>query len=227
VILELSIDGVTKGTYEKIRRGACFESLIGRLELIRKIRDEYPECRGFLLKMHCVVMKSNVAEIEQIVDFARMYGIDELLLDKVIDFHDDVRFPREDIDRYPEILARVKAMMPHLTAAAQAAGIRLYHYFPVENGAGAAPGEKEAPGNVPVYCGVPWRRLTISTGGQIKPGCACMVPIGNVATDTLAEAWNGARMQIYRHTMAGGGAKDFCSQLCLGDMADRENAWHL
>lgn len=68
--LYLSIDAPTKKTYEKIRRGAKFETLIKNLE----------DNRGNIDRIMTIVMKENINEIEGMVDFCKKYDVPMLYL---------------------------------------------------------------------------------------------------------------------------------------------------
>src|SRR3989339_113553 len=67
-----SIDGVTKDTYEKIRRGGDFERLLKNLKLFNKLRKE--KASGQRAHMNVVVTGTNYGHLEDFVNFAIEYG---------------------------------------------------------------------------------------------------------------------------------------------------------
>lgn len=72
--MTISIDGVKKETYEKIRRGAKFEILEKNLILLNEIRNKLKN--KMILNMNVVVMKENYSDLDKFVDFAGKYKFD-------------------------------------------------------------------------------------------------------------------------------------------------------
>jgi radical SAM protein with 4Fe4S-binding SPASM domain len=75
--LFISIDGATKQTYETIRRGANFGSLISNIEMINKIKESLHSDKPNLI-FTSVLMKSNLEESKQIVHLARSLNIKQV-----------------------------------------------------------------------------------------------------------------------------------------------------
>ena len=118
-----SIDGVTKGTYERIRVPAKWERLLSRLELFNEMRGR----SGKRPKLRIIFtwMKSNRGELAALPAFAARWGAQEL----------DVRYvsPTVGVDVTPELLngEDPRALNAELAAAARDAvrrGIRLASY---------------------------------------------------------------------------------------------------
>lgn len=72
--MTISIDGVKKETYEKIRRGAKFDVLEKNLRLLNEIRNKFKN--KMILNMNVVVMRENYADLDKFVDFAAKYKFD-------------------------------------------------------------------------------------------------------------------------------------------------------
>ncbi len=70
--MTISIDGVTKNIYEKIRHGGSFEKLEKNLVLLNEIRNKIKN--KMILNMNVVVMRENYATLSKFVDFAFKYG---------------------------------------------------------------------------------------------------------------------------------------------------------
>lgn len=129
----VSIDGTTGETYEKIRRGASWERLHGRLRLLRdvkaKARSSLPR-----LRITFAWMRSNLDQLASLPGFASSLGASEL----------DVRFvaPTVGVDNSNELLDSEdqQAIMAELWSAARAAttlGLRLSAYPALRKEAGA------------------------------------------------------------------------------------------
>ena len=122
--MAVSIDGTTSETYEKIRRGASWNRLHERLQLLR---DAKASAGSVLprLRITFAWMRSNREELATLPEFARNLGASEL----------DVRFvvPTVGVDNSTELLDSEdqNAIMGELWSAARAAtslGLRLNAY---------------------------------------------------------------------------------------------------
>lgn len=73
----VSVDGATADTYERIRAGARFDRVLANLRLLRRLKAEagtpYPR-----LRLHFVLMRSNLAELPAYLDLARELGAAEV-----------------------------------------------------------------------------------------------------------------------------------------------------
>lgn len=70
----ISIDGVSKNIYEKIRRGASFEKLLDNINILNDIRNKIKN--KVILNMNVVVMNENFKTLSMFVDFAHKYKFD-------------------------------------------------------------------------------------------------------------------------------------------------------
>lgn len=75
-----SVDGATKSTYEKLRKGGKFELMLDNLKWICDIK------RNFQVELHCVVQKDNFKEIPQYIEMAKDIGVDRVWLNKITDW---------------------------------------------------------------------------------------------------------------------------------------------
>jgi len=76
----ISIDGATKSTYEKLRRGGVFELLLENLEFLKSIKN-------FDIHLHFVVQQSNYHEIEPLIDLGLKYNVDKIFLNRITDWN--------------------------------------------------------------------------------------------------------------------------------------------
>jgi len=80
--LQYSIDAVTKTTYESIRRGGQFKSLIRSLELVRDANKKYAGATE--VGLNAVVMRRNYKELYLFPDFCKRYGISQITFDLLL-----------------------------------------------------------------------------------------------------------------------------------------------
>lgn len=74
--LVFSIDSPHRETYEYIRHGASFDSLIEKLELIKKLEERHK--RGLTRGITVVVMKSNYRHLSDFIPFLQKYGFTKI-----------------------------------------------------------------------------------------------------------------------------------------------------
>ncbi len=78
--LKVSIDGATRETYEKIRRGGKWDRLIQALETLNRVKRER-RSRYPILDLAVVGLTANVHEIPLFVEFAKRYEFASLKVD--------------------------------------------------------------------------------------------------------------------------------------------------
>lgn len=70
----VSIDGATKETYEKIRRGASWEKVMDNLRALIKLKSEHRD--KFVIKVAFVAMVSNFREIPKAIELFESLGVE-------------------------------------------------------------------------------------------------------------------------------------------------------
>ena len=109
----VSVDGVSKGVYESLRRGASWEKLCENMEILAELRRKN---RVSFIRMATVVQRENYKEIPAMVVFAKKYAVDELRLAKVMDwgsypeneFYENISmFERDNITIKQELAAEL------------------------------------------------------------------------------------------------------------------------
>jgi radical SAM protein with 4Fe4S-binding SPASM domain len=98
VSLVLSIDGVSKKTYEYIRTGGKWETLLEVMPNLSKVAQE----RGWSVCINYVVMVSNIHELPAAVQFAKKYKF-MIAFDPV----HGARLETENLFQYPELIQKV------------------------------------------------------------------------------------------------------------------------
>lgn len=108
VSLVLSIDGASKKTYEYVRTGGKWETLLEALPQISQVAHEH----GWSVCINWVVMVSNFHEIPDAIDFARKYRF-MIAFDPV----SGDRLTTENLFRYPELIKRVPKWREYIDEA--------------------------------------------------------------------------------------------------------------
>ncbi|MBN2406163.1 MAG: radical SAM protein [Elusimicrobia bacterium] len=212
--LIFSIDGVTKKTYESIRRGSDFGRLRRNIERINTLRNRYGSRTRLLLL--ATIMRSNHEELESFVDFARLHGFSSLILHPI---HTALKgIEEENIFCNNNIyIKRIADSAAMVNEQARKYGIELIDLLPYSAGGAGLNWDNlpkpEYSGKDP-FCLIPWQRLFINYDGTVKPSGWCRVPAGNLFENSLREIWDN-NMSYYRDGLLKGEREELgCSILC-------------
>lgn len=217
VELIYSIDGATRQTYEHVRKGASFDDLIKSIDIIRDMKKRQPD-KKFSLRMNVVIMKSNYRELEQFIEFARAYDFDLVQLMPIAgeDTEEHIFSSRF---RDEGILSFISSSVGRAAECARLHNIELLNSLPELDRAGHQEGSSPQPcasgAREGLFCYLPWQQILIYPDGNVRFGCFCDAPIGNVLENTIEEIWNSGKAREYRRKIAGNGFKDICSERCV------------
>lgn len=217
VDLALSIDGITKEVYEKIRINGKFEKLLENLQYLKEKREK--ENKKTFIRLNVVILKYNFFQIADFIDFCKKYSIN------MIEFTPMIRDIRnKDLDIFTgnvnkDIINEVNRQISIATQKAKEYGIILNNYLPnidfIEKTKEEYHTFNFKSGEESLYCHIPWKKLFISSNGNVYPNCFCSIPIGNINDESLFKIWNNNKMQEYRKRIISENIKDFCSNDCF------------
>lgn len=128
VELVLSIDGASKETYEYIRRGANFETLCKKLELIKEVRKS----TGAKINTYYnpVICRTNYKEILDMVEFAHKYEFTAMTLNPIRGIPEENIF--EPIDK--QAFEYMRKIIPIAEQKSKEYGIRFNNWMPIDCG---------------------------------------------------------------------------------------------
>ncbi|MBN2407418.1 MAG: tetratricopeptide repeat protein [Elusimicrobia bacterium] len=242
--LVISIDGVTKSTYEKIRAGSDFETLQKKLDLVNKYRDGSD--KGISLTMQTVVMKENYRDIGKIMDFLKRFRINRL---QFVPLNDSIN--RLDSVYYqPEVREHAAKAIKDLAEKTREEGICFINGIPIgpqdagetpgsgdkheparkapEGGSGEPAGAvdaaaREKSSNGDMQCLFPWQLLNMDARGYVTSYCYCPVmEIGNANESDIMDIWNCDKMLTLREKIIGNTHSDWCNSTCVEGIIPRE-----
>ncbi len=219
--ITLSLDGATKETFESIRRGIRFETMLEKIEMVRTMLEKHtpPE---FTFAWNFVGMERNIAELPDLVTMAAKSGVGVIT---VFNFgvggrYDDIA--RESLGYYPKLAQRYFDRARNI-AAQHGIDLLLPQYEVMENSEGTESGS-ESPATIedtasarasyadtfttalpegesfPVdhvrHCYSPWYQAYFRANGDIWPCCMFSTySLGNIKEQDFADLWNG---KLYR-----------------------------
>lgn len=226
--LTISVDGLDKDIYEKIRYGSKFDVLIYNLNRLNDIRKK--KNSRLSLKMHTVVMRSNYKFADKFIDFAKKYNFDTVYMMPIWggqEIEENIY-----IGNNKEIISELSCRIETAEQKSRQSGIKFFHSLPVikeektviqkecvkeniENKSGGASREKKIDESEhKMFCYLPWQQLNIDPGGEVRPGCLCSKPIGNIEQDSILDIWNSLNMQEYRKRVLCN-PQNWCNNDCL------------
>lgn len=118
--LRISCDAVTKEIYEGIRPGLSFDTFLENLNRLQKYAPEIE------LMMEVVIMRQNVAQIPQMVQFAWEHGFSQISLNR-LGSHPVLNNEKDCLTYYPHLTSHY---LREGIALGKKLGIRVY--YPVE-----------------------------------------------------------------------------------------------
>ncbi|MBN2407430.1 MAG: tetratricopeptide repeat protein [Elusimicrobia bacterium] len=204
VNINFSIDGFTKNTYERVRRGARFEKLIENIGRVNKAGERSSKLKT---TFRFTILKSNVHEIGGAVDFACRYGFSDVTL---IHVHHYDCGENLYLHGSPKTTEFIEKEVRRLREQAAGRGIALHSRF--LHAGRTEDLRREAKNEIQCYW--PWQHLFVDIVAGSRPSCRCLVSAGDPAKcRSLDDIWNGSIMRQYRENIVKG---------CYRDMCDRE-----
>lgn len=224
--IEVSVDGATPETYERVRAGASFARLVQNLELLDRHRAPFePEERARLV-LCMVLMASNAHELPRLVELAARVGAEGVSAWPVIPVTEEARADAFDLGAArPSLEAareRAKALGVSLDLPFERAGAS---HDPANERAEALRrlGELERRANGGTtngargprhWCHMPTHALYVFWDGRVYP---CANPeahqgaaLGDLTKESFDSIWNGRAFRNLRAGLASGDAPEVC-----------------
>jgi radical SAM protein with 4Fe4S-binding SPASM domain len=213
--MHVSIDGASPHTYEAIRIRARFDKVLRNLRRLtqakRRLQSDLPDVR-----MVCVIMRENLAELPMLVELAHREGIRNLSVQHLCHDFGESTLPRQyapmrDFVEVQTLLnedpARVECYFSEARAIAAKLGVALR--LPNIQPRGHPPG---TPGRT--RCDWPWRGAYISYDGHAMPCCMVATPdrihFGNMARDGVQTIWNNDDYEAFRKRLDSDDPPEIC-----------------
>jgi MoaA/NifB/PqqE/SkfB family radical SAM enzyme len=237
-VLQVSVDGATKETYEKVRVGGRFDVLMKNLAFLHR---EKQRLRAVMpsTKVQMVVMRPNMDEVAQVARSMIAHGVDVLRLDTVKDHPELEITSYDDVRRLnDQLLEAIQACTQHRVAIE---GTLLKEIDPMLDAAAAREGRVHPrPGGkvIPLVpdeasrtsgvgrpeCTAPWESFTLAANGDVRLCCYYWKVMGSALHSSFADVWNGPAYIETRERLCTGRYEDMCAR-CLAHetfMPDQE-----
>lgn len=189
--LTFSIDGGTKETYEAIRVGARFQSVMFNLSLFQSMRRNRGT-RLTALRINHVLSEPNIDRFDDFLALADKIRPERIGVRTVSRMSDALIQENQD----PVFWEKVGAAREKLAEFCRRTGIENAGYL------------RDRPTPIDVFtelgdrmiCRAPWEALAIHPNGDLYPCMAwTRAPIGNLLRNTFEEIWAGKEIESLRH----------------------------
>lgn len=168
--IAISLDAGRPETYRKYRPEGKFETVVSGIEFLSRERRRQQRGNPFI-EVTCLVMRDNEMELDILKAIAMRSGADKVSFKKVSFVKDTMAFdPSSFLPSDPRFLSSV-------------------HKKPSNKA------------RYKSFCRIPWEHMVINADGTVVPCCqdfGNLEPMGNLATDSLENIWNGENFQKIR-----------------------------
>ena len=231
--VQVSVESVTRESYESIRVGGCFDRLLANVRTLAAAKRDAGS-RLPRLQFNIVLMRRNEHEIEDLLRLAQRLGVEDLDLRHII-VHDDLGIEDESFLHAKE---RFNRMMDRIRDLAASLGLRIViapDNFRLEEDASPdvmVPAQAEPEPHVAdapsAVCWAPWRQVNIRPDGHVWP-CPFWYTresMGDLHAETFQEIWDGATYRELRRELMTGHLNTNCGDCPIRGIGcvDNENA---
>ncbi|GAB4317464.1 MAG: hypothetical protein Kow0059_10520 [Candidatus Sumerlaeia bacterium] len=199
--LEVSIDGASPETFDVLRQGAKFETVVDNVRRLQDIK----RARGVAkprVNIPCTISRRNVDEMDAMVRLAADFGADQLIFTDLIVI--DPRQAQESVAGTPRFRERLKQALELAASRGLNAVYAPQKPFPwlLDFDGGR---ESHLGGTDAIHgCRSAWGELNIERQGAVKPCCYLEGPFGNAFDTGLGDLINGPSQLRLRKAMTSG-----------------------
>jgi len=191
-IISVSIDGVDKKSYEKIRKNANFESVISNLKNLIDLRNS----RKYKTKIHInfVMQKENLKDLVKFLEFADSFGVDAINGDIALPLGANKNIQNRNINK--NLLISLKKELKNLKLKTSLNIEHVREFIDCEGDI-----FKQRKKN----CFYPWYYPSITWDGNLVPCCYVCdneVVFGNVFEEPFMKVWNNKKIRKFRKILA-------------------------
>jgi radical SAM protein with 4Fe4S-binding SPASM domain len=213
--LHVSLDGASAATYQRIRDGADFGTVVANLAGLVRARRAADSATPWI-RVVFVAMRDNVGELPDLVRLLGDVGVDELHVQNLSHSFDDTdpagrydgirRFTADQALWTGADLERATAAFADAARTAPERGLKLR--LPRLS----AP--EPEPGYAGRGCSWPWEAAYITSAGVVQPCCMVMgddrVSLGSLTEHSFPEIWYGAAYREFRRALTGAEPPEVC-----------------
>ncbi len=202
-IINISFDGGTQETFERIRAPAVFEEVVAKMRLLRRLREEAGSPWPVVNVLSCL-LRETLDETEQTVEIAAEAGAHLVHFQIAIPYAESMRgsvLTARDRDRVEEAIARARRR-----GAEVGVQVHFHSQWDVVRRADRA--------GQAMLCPNVMEQLHVNMHGDLRICCYWgSEEIGNVTQTDAAALWNHPRFQAIRRRIREGHVPGLCTLL--------------
>jgi radical SAM protein with 4Fe4S-binding SPASM domain len=222
--LNVSIDGVTKETYESIRIGAKFEQVIENIKKFNSFRRKIPQDKRPRLRLLYVLMRRNIEELPQFMKLAKELEADSVSTTHVIILQKKMK--KESLVYHKEL-----ANYYMMVAQKKANELNLHLDIPpLFNTVYDVQGRRSKNNLKSEFkiCPFLWKQAIINWNGDVAPCCIPGHPVmGNVKKKPLRKIWNNELYLEMRKRLNTDNPFECCKHCFIGTPSDKQSLFHI
>ncbi|MFH1455572.1 MAG: radical SAM protein [archaeon] len=180
--LGISVDSTKKELYESIRIGANFDKVKQNIKNLTKATTNID------IFLAVVILKENMEDIPNFVDFAKSLGIKKIIFQAVQSKEDFVENYEKDFN---SLVVEDKKLIRSLIGKAKNRGKNL--------------GVNVVYDETVIKCVWPWRNIYVTWQGEVTPCCMVVDPkelkLGNILKQPFNKIWNGEKYRYLRYAL--------------------------
>ena len=213
-IVSISIDGINKESYEKIRVGGKFEIVIKNLKNFIEIRNKTKSRTK--IHVNFVLQKSNISELIEFIKYIDSLGVDSINGDIALPLGANKNKENRKVDR--NIAERLKSELKKLKTRASLNIEHIHEFIKCEES------------NRKKNCFYPWYYPSITWDGNMVPCCYICdneIVFGNVLEEGFMNVWNNKKTREFRKMIAKG-REGICKNCFIDEtfIADKMRVLH-
>lgn len=191
-IISVSVDGINKKSYEKIRRGANFEIVINNLKNLIKKRNKIKSKTK--IHVNFVLQKKNIKELINFIKFLDSLEVDSINGDIALPLGKNKNIENRKIK--PELIRNLKKELNIIKTRASL-NIEHVNEFLACGGDISKKTQK--------HCFYPWYYPSITWDGYVIPCCYICdneIVFGNAFEEPFMKIWNNKKIRNFRKMIA-------------------------
>jgi MoaA/NifB/PqqE/SkfB family radical SAM enzyme len=233
--VNVSIDGATPETYERIRRGGRLEEAVRGIRALAAARRRHGRPR---IVLSMVTMASNLRELPGLVDLCAECGGDGVFAEELYSYsHPTIEelYSREHLGNLPREERR--ALFEEARRRARRHGLEFSsrvsdtpsvtraRSLPSLPPAGSLGSGAAAPA-LPFPCSEPWSTINVNAAGEVRTCCFNDQSFGRLDEEPAEAIWNGEAYARLRLDHAAGRTPDGCAR-CVTAGRVMKSPWFL
>lgn len=203
-LLCVSLDAGTKETYEKLRLGGVWETVLSNLQRLNELKQQTGQAKP-VLHLSFIAMRDNLPEAPLVAELAGSVGAEKVVMQGLFE-NQTTRGRSAAFDE------REAAVYAETAAIAARHGVQLEFWYQSQAAAPTAPHVERVQVTLPPAtgrpsvreCPYPWERIFIKSNLEVQ-ACATVwekLVMGNLREQTIEDLWHGNGYRELRRSLS-------------------------